>query len=610
MKINYLLSIVIISILVACNNEQESTVLTVQKWHTLTLSFEGEQTSESDANNPFINYLLIVDFQQNETKKTIRGFYAADGNAAESSAEAGAVWQVRFSPDIIGEWTYSASLYKGDSIALKSDYTSGEKIAIENSKGSFNVVPSTATGNDFKAKGRVLAHNGYFKYQDTDEYFLKAGADSPENFLAYTGFDNTYRVTAASRDGEAKTNETIHSYQPHLQDWQEGDPTWKNGKGKEIIGSINYLASKNMNVIYFLTFNVQGDGNDVWMYLEPNDFTRFDVSKLEQWEIVFQHMQSKGIMLHVVLQETENETLLDNGDVGPMRALYYQELIARFGHHLALVWNLGEENGPTPWAPDKPGQNDAQRKAGAKFLKDNDPYKNAVVLHTLPNEEHRVETINDILGYKYLDGISLQHSDRYTAAQAVANLKEKSKDTGHHWLVAMDEIGMWHTGAKADTADLNHPTLTRKVLWGTLLSGAAGIEWYFGARSAHNDLNSEDWRQRDRLWEITDNAKTFFNNNLPYWDMTANHGLVSADSAYCLYKENEVYALYVPEYAKATLDLSNTSGNFQVKWYAPFEGGSLKDGSVQVLEGGKIQDLGEPPSKVGEDWVVLVKKES
>ena len=44
-------------------------------------------------------------------------------------------------------------------------------------------------------------------------------------------------------------------------------------------------------------------------------------------------------------EETENEMLLDNGEVGVERRLYYRDLIARFGHHLALNWNLGEENG-------------------------------------------------------------------------------------------------------------------------------------------------------------------------------------------------------------------------------------------------------------------------
>ena len=35
---------------------------------------------------------------------------------------------------------------------------------------------------------------------------------------------------------------------------------------------------------------------------------------------------------------------LDGGELGPERKLYCRELIARFGHALALNWNLGEEN--------------------------------------------------------------------------------------------------------------------------------------------------------------------------------------------------------------------------------------------------------------------------
>ena len=26
------------------------------------------------------------------------------------------------------------------------------------------------------------------------------------------------------------------------------------------------------------------------------------------------------------------------------RRIYYRELVARFGHHLAITWNIGEEN--------------------------------------------------------------------------------------------------------------------------------------------------------------------------------------------------------------------------------------------------------------------------
>ncbi|MEM9160503.1 MAG: DUF5060 domain-containing protein, partial [Verrucomicrobiota bacterium] len=75
-------------ILSACAPENSS----VRQWHTLTLSFEGPQTSETSEYNPFTNYRLLVKFTHRESDYWIRGFYAADGNAAETSADAGNIW--------------------------------------------------------------------------------------------------------------------------------------------------------------------------------------------------------------------------------------------------------------------------------------------------------------------------------------------------------------------------------------------------------------------------------------------------------------------------------------------------------------------------------------
>ncbi len=607
-KRTFLIFIAAISLMQFGCNVRKTNVAVAKKNETITLSFYGPQTSENDSVNPFLNYLLLVGFNNMESETMVRGFYAADGNAANTGSDSGAVWQVRFIPEVLGEYTYSAKLYKGDSIAITNNIENAEQIKLTNSNGTFVVVDSEKTANGKRFKGRLIAENGYFKFRDTNEYFLKVGADSPENFLAYSGFDDTYRLEDSKKEGEAKINLAVHTYSQHFKDWNEGDPTWKGGEGKAIIGAVNYLASKGMNAIYFLTFNINGDGKDVWMYAHPDDFTRFDVSKLDQWEIVFQHMQSKGILLHLVTQETENETLLDNGDVGPMRKLYYHELIARFGHHLGLVWNLGEENGPVPWAKNMPFQTDAQRKAMAKFIKENDPYNHPVVLHTLPSEDIRMEILSNMLGYEHLDGISLQHAERETAPGAILRWKSKSDSVGHPWLITMDEIGMWHTGAKTDTADPNHPSLTRYVLWGTLLSGASGIEWYFGAHTAQNDLNTEDWRLRNQLWEISNNAKVFFEKYLPYWEMVPKPELINNKEAYCLCKTNAIYALYIPNYKSSKINLKEASGEFQVHWYNPFEGGELNTGSVKSLTGGDEVDLGIPPSRIGEDWVIILSR--
>ncbi len=583
----------------------------IRQWHTITLSFQGPSTSETSPDNPFLNYLLMVEFEHKDQKKTIRGFYAADGNAAQTSADSGRIWQVRFTPELPGEWTYTATFYQGDSIAIREDYRGSKQVALAPNNGKFTVIESDKTGTDFRGRGKIIADQGSFKFDHSGEHFLKVGTNSPENFLAYEGFDNTYRLSAASREGEAQTNTEIHLYEPHVSDWQEADPLWQGDKGKGIIGAVNYLSSKGMNSVYFLTLNIRGDGKDVWMYTSPDDYTRFDVSKLAQWEILFRHMQSKGLILHLVLQETENETLLDNGDMGPMRKLYFSELIARFAHHPGLIWNLGEENGPAPWMGGAPfAQTDRQRKASARFLKTNDPYNHPVVIHTLPNEETRSPVLDSLLGFEYLDGISLQQDDRKKAPEAVMGLKSKSRSAGKEWLITMDEIGMWHTGAKADTANRDHPTLTRYVLWGTLLSGAAGVEWYFGARSLHNDLTSENWRERDQLWEITNHARLFFEQHLPYWEMEPMHEIIKSQDGYCLAKPDIIYALYVPDCLEAVIDFGDATGTYKVQWYDPLEGGSLQTGTFEETQAGKskLVSLGNPPSKSGKDWVILLTR--
>ena len=87
--------------------------------------------------------------------------------------------------------------------------------------------------------------------------------------------------------------------------------------------------------------------------------------------MVFEHASAAGLMIHLKTQETENDQDFDGGDVGRVRKLYYRELVARFGHHLAVHWNLGEEN----------SQTDRQRVDMAQAFFDVDAYHSNVVIH-------------------------------------------------------------------------------------------------------------------------------------------------------------------------------------------------------------------------------------
>ena len=577
-----------------------------QLWHTVSLSFEGPETSETAEVNPFTDYRLDVVFTNPLSRQTVRGFYAADGNAADSGASSGNIWTVRFSPHIQGKWTYKASLRKGKDIALADDSTAGETISLSNASGEFFVAPSDKDATDFRAHGRLGVDRAYFRFTDSGQFWVKAGANSPENLLGFVDFDGTYRVSDNAREGEADSGSELHTFAPHSDDWRSGDPTWRDGKGKNLIGAMNYLAGKGMNSVYFLTMNINGDGKDVWPYINHEDFSRFDVSKLEQWERLFAHMQSLGIMLHVVIQETENERLLDDGDVGPQRKLYLNELIARFAHHNALVWNLGEENGPTDWSPH--AQSDEQRKAMATYLKQADSYKHPVLLHTHSTPEDKDHILTPQLGHEPLDGLSFQVHEREQVHDEVIRWRKLSREAGNEWLITMDEIGQWHTAVLPDSLDPNHDTIRRYALWGSLMAGAAGVEWYFGAKYPANDLTSEDWRLRDRLWTLSNHARDFFQRHVPFWAMAPADELIDQEGAYVLAKPGDVYVVYLPTKQTATLDLSGAEGQFQIDWFDPLNGGDLQAGGFKRVHGGSSISLGGPPNAEEQDWVVLVRR--
>ena len=578
-----------------------------RQWHSLTLSFEGPETSEASKTNPFTDYRLLVEFTSGDVSYLIRGFYAADGNAANTSAEAGNVWQVRFAPPEEGEWAYKASLKTGENIAISRNPDDGDAVEIVNAAGAFIVAASDKSAPDFRAPQRgLLTHgNGYYRFANSGRYWLKGGPNSPENLLAYAGFDGTYRIEDEVRDGEARAGGSIHNFQPHLTDWRHGDPTWGDGKGKSIIGAMNYIAGEGMNTAYFLTLNILGDGKDVWPYVTPEDFTRFDVSKLEQWNILFDHMQSKGILLHIVTQETENELMLDGGDTGPQRALYFSELIARFGHHPALVWNLGEENGPVHWRPE--GQNDVQRKAMTNYLTAHDPYNHPILLHTHSQASEKDDIAGPLLGFKSLDGLSFQVADRDTVNEQTQKWRKLSRDAGSEWVITMDEIGQWYMGVAPDAMDPRHDSLRRHALWGHLLGGGAGVEWYFGARFPGNDLTAEDWRSRDNLWKQTHHALDFFEAYLPYWEMESCNGLIDRSESYCFGKTGEVYAIYLPEGGTGFVKLPK-GHDYKLSWYSPVTGGALRKGNVPSVEGADRIEIGFPPTPSGEDQILLIER--
>lgn len=572
-------------------------------WHRITVSFQGPDTSEDANPNPFTDYRLTVDFRHTASGRTVRvhGFYAADGVAAETSATGGRVWQAHFLPDAEGEWSFHASFRAKPWIAIDPAPEAGAPAAFDGAQGRFIIGPTDRKAPGLRGRG-LLKYTGehYLKFAGSGEYFLKGGADSPENFLAYFEFDGTYDSDSRFNEGQSSTGKPfVHRYGPHVRDWEPGDPVWQKSKGKGIIGALNYLASKGMNSVYFLTYNIDGgDGKDVWPWTGPGVRDRFDTSKLAQWEIVFSHMDRLGLMLHVVTQETENDRKLGGSPgLNNIRKLYLRELAARFAHHPALVWNLGEENN-TP---------DPDRKAIAAWIRDIDPYDHPIGVHTHLNAARRF--YNAILGSPHFEASSIQSDMAFYHEEAV-ELRRRSAEAGRKWAIFHDEQSPADMGVLPDSVDPDHDIPRIEALWGNLLGGGAGVEWYFGYRFPHMDLDCEDWRTRDRMWDQTRIALEFFRRYLPFWEMEPVYPpfrVAEGSPARVFAKTGEVYAIQLPR--GGSVQVALPEGSYTVHWFNPRTGGELMQGDVQELNGGKGRRwLGLPPSERSRDWVVLIRK--
>jgi hypothetical protein len=366
----------------------------------------------------------------------------------------------------------------------------------------------------------------------------------------------------------------------------------------------------------------------VWPFVARGAKRHYDCSKLDQWGVVFDHATARGLHLHFKLQENEIDDervgngsktgrvpeALDGGKLGPERKLYCRELIARFGHNLALNWNLGEEN----------TQSSEELRAMAKYLHDTDPYHHPIVVHTYPDQQEKV--YRPLLGAgSLLTGASLQNNWDQVHRLTLQWLRE-SAAAGRPWVVANDEQGNASVGVPPDLGYAGFdgktpdgkpvPTaddIRQATLWGNLMAGGAGVEYYFGYQLPQNDLNCEDFRSRDRSWDYCRIALEFFRaNGIPFWEMrNADERIGNArhdNSQYCLAKAGEVYLVYLPKGGTTELDLSGSEGAFDVQWFNPRSGGALQSGTVRrVTAPGKVA-LGQPLADPDQDWLVVVRR--
>jgi PelA/Pel-15E family pectate lyase len=570
-------------------------------WHPITLTFEGPAAAETDTSpNPFLDVRLQVDFTGPANQLfVVPGFFDGD----KQGGPKGSAWRVHFTPNAPGVWHYEASFRRGPEVAIRLEPDAGEQLELPGLTGSFTVAPRDPEAPGFLKYGR-LAYVGkhYLKFED-GPYWLRGGTDEPEDFLAYSGFDRT---------------PPKHRFAVHESDWRDGDPDWGDGRGRAIIGALNYLASRHVNSIYFLTMNVGGDGKDVWPWIgridpkgnERNDNLHYDTGKLRQWEIVFAHAQRSGIFLHFVFNEAEaaNKRELDDGELGTERKLYYREMIARFGHHVALEWNLCEEYNLN-------FDFGAERiRAFAEYVQAVDPYHHPIAVHSAGDP---VEKLRFTFGDPRFGMTSIQANQR-PLHDVTETIRTETRLAGRPLPVSLDEFtldrGQRASHIPVDDAEGHR----REKIWPTYLSGGM-LEFIF-----EDLLRTDSFKtpQRENLWNYLWHARRFMEENLPFWEMEPADKLSSGGASIAVgigrgqsvrlgpqvfAKPGEVYAVYLPTGSSTgTLDLTDLRGEAEKRWFNPRMG--VFSGTPSRISGGARQELGPPPVERDGDWVVLIQR--
>ena len=610
------------------------------KFQTFTMNLSTDappdlNESSQSPNNPFLDYRLSVRFT------------APDGHTYDVPGyyDGGNTWEAKFTPTKGGTWSYLINFDSGPRIALDPKLDDGTSLSPDGQSGTIVIAPRDPSAPGFLKHGILKREPGKFHYRFNDgTYFVKTGVNSPEDWLGYAGFDG-------GRPGGGTYG--VKDFSAHIKHWEfDPDTPRFNGtpgdpEGKGIGGAINYLASKGINSIYFLPMNIGGDTRNTSPYLKVrnwdgnadeapnpdmcltndtrpyNDDRHFDLSKLDQWEQFFTYVQSKGIMLHFVLGEAEggNKCELDGATLGTERKLFYREMIARFGHHQTVQWNISEEyNYKLPISV-------TEIKRWAGYIAKVDSYDHPVAVHNYGDPD---TAFDGIYGSTKFEALSVQVMGVGPAGGPdgengleLEDQRERVAAAGRITPVGMDELETMHpTSILAGRAGDQR----RNILWPTLLSGG-NLEWYSSSEYGNptgctsdckdpDDLALQDFTRYEDYYTYAGYAQRFM-AQIPFQNMVPDDGLLSGESAPTVggatyggqvyrHQDKSVYAIYLPEDdSTGILDMTGATGDYALRWFNPRTG--MFEGETRTVTAGPGVPLGPPPVD-STDWVALFEK--
>ncbi len=491
-----------------CCSQPEETLPDFFRWGKVELVFQGPAMHGMGDPNPFNITFDVMFTAPDGTNHLVPGFYDGDGEGGLD----GNVWKARYSAGQNGVWRW---------------HTQSTEPSLNGLSGQIQVVDPPLDAPNLYRLGRLeYVGERYLKFREGG-YWIKAGADEPENLLG---------AAFGQGDWEAKKRQ------------------------------IDYLASTGVNSVYIMMMNIDGDHRDVWPWVgdtgeeAKQNSARYDVAKLEHWRDLFEHIQSSGLVIQIVLED-------DSAWTGHDYTRYYREMVARFGYLPAIYYNFCEE------------YNEAHTLDAAidfmRLLRTIDPYGRPRAIHNvnLPRNE-------------FLDSEAVQVTSIQTDPKKPASLNQLAVD----WTEAALARNRPPPVVSFDEA---RPAGDRRSWWAVYMGG--GI--WESLLPVEND-----YREFDQEWGELGVAKRFM-EPLPVDGMIPLNQAVVGGVAFCLARPGEIYALYLPAGGEAELNLVEDN-RYQVRWFDPRLQSAIRWVDGPEVGGGR-QTLAPPGAG---DWAALIER--
>lgn len=326
----------------------------LQVGRKVTLDFTGPFRTENPST--FSDFRLSVVFTHESSGRSILvpGYFAADGEGRDSSATAGDIWRAHFCPPEAGPWRYVAHFRHGAGVAVEQGEEAGAPADyIDGVSGKFPIAPKALTD---KALTGLDPSKQSAEAADRELVFVRNPGANGDASFSFTAADEALDGLLAC--GEFDNTVDMGRYDSYAKHWTGADPSWAGGRGKAVIGAVNMLATGGAKSVrigvdcggasksgaskgapWARTDLVLGPGGDA----DAAAQRVFDVSKLDQWEVTFEHAATKGLGLRIAVRDSEFAPRRASADRAALlfeRKLLLRELSARFGHHPDLSWEI------------------------------------------------------------------------------------------------------------------------------------------------------------------------------------------------------------------------------------------------------------------------------